>query len=413
MRLILRFWLTLATATTLGARAAPAQGPAASAEPGSELTVYLVTMGPGDQVWERFGHNAIWIRDHARGTDVAYNWGLFDLGQAGFLPRFLKGRMLYWMGGFDAQPMIEHYVESNRSVWAQELALTPAQRAALQHFVLWNERPENRNYRYDYYRDNCSTRVRDAIDRVLGGQIRAATVARPTGTTYRSHTQRLTQVDPAVYTGTMIAMGQPTDRPISAWEEMFLPMKVRDHIRTVHVADAHGREVPLVNAERQLFAARRAPEPERPSSFMALYLGVGVALGAALMLLGYAVARGRARARFALVALGGVCGVLAGVLGTALVGLWTLTDHVFAHQNENVFQFTPLPLALAVLLPQLVYRGRWSRAALWLCVAIAGLSAVGLLAQALPGFDQTNGEVIALALPVYLGLAWAVWRVGR
>ena len=66
---------------------------------GSELTVYLMTMGPGDEVWEKFGHNALWIHDSLRHTDIAYNWGLFDFSASDFLPRFLKGDMLYWMGG--------------------------------------------------------------------------------------------------------------------------------------------------------------------------------------------------------------------------------------------------------------------------------------------------------------------------
>ena len=62
-----------------------------------------MTMGPGDEVWEKFGHNAIWIHDSLRNTDIAYNWGLFDFSASDFLPRFLKGDMLYWMGGFDEQ----------------------------------------------------------------------------------------------------------------------------------------------------------------------------------------------------------------------------------------------------------------------------------------------------------------------
>ncbi|HST08247.1 MAG TPA: DUF4105 domain-containing protein, partial [Gemmatimonadaceae bacterium] len=66
--------------------------PSASApEPGSNLTVYLLTFGWGDVVWERFGHNAIWIKDRARGTDMTYNWGMFDFNQPHFVWRFVTG----------------------------------------------------------------------------------------------------------------------------------------------------------------------------------------------------------------------------------------------------------------------------------------------------------------------------------
>ena len=88
--------LVLCAAITTGQRAS-AQTTAQAAEPGSELTVYLVTIGVGDLVYERFGHNAIWISDPVRGTNIAYNWGLFAFGP-GFVPNFLRGHMTYSMG---------------------------------------------------------------------------------------------------------------------------------------------------------------------------------------------------------------------------------------------------------------------------------------------------------------------------
>src|SRR5207237_5340321 len=191
---------------------------------GSDIKVYLMTMGPGDEVYERFGHNALWLHDPTRrpdSVDIAWNWGLFDFDQPGFLRRFIKGDMLYWMAGFDAQRTLDAFARENRSVWAQELNLTPEQKLALRDFVQWNGRDENKFYHYDYYRANCTTRVRDALDTVLHGQIREATAAKPTGTTYRSHTRILAEGDVPVYTGLELAMGHNIDKPLSAWEEMF------------------------------------------------------------------------------------------------------------------------------------------------------------------------------------------------
>ena len=136
-----------------------------SAVPGADLTVYLMTMGSGDKVWERFGHNAIRIVDASSGTDSVYNWGTFDFDQPNFLSRFLTGNTLYWMEGATIAETMAKYQYLNRSVWVQELDLTPAERAAVRDFIAWNARPENLYYRYDYYLDNCSTRVRDMIDR--------------------------------------------------------------------------------------------------------------------------------------------------------------------------------------------------------------------------------------------------------
>jgi hypothetical protein len=392
---------------------------AARPEPGSELTVYLVTVGQGDEIWERFGHSAIWIHDATRGIAVAYNWGLFDFAQPGFVRRFLQGHMLYWMDGFDAPAMLREYVAANRSVWVQRLHLSPAQRKTLRDFVQWNAREENKYYRYDYYRDNCSTRVRDALDRALGGQIREATDTIATGTTYRWHTRLLMEGDRAAYTGIELGLGHPADRPISAWEEMFLPVSMHNAFNRVRVRDAATRElVPLVESDREVFRAARPPEPTAPPRWIPYYLIAGLLLGALFALLGRATARGSRAARFGLASVGALWSLVIGLLGTFLILAWTLTDHVFTHRNENVLQATPLSLALVVLLPLWLYRRRGGRAATSFAVAIAALSVVGLVMQILPWFDQVNGESIALILPAQAGLAVALlalggWRLRR
>ena len=199
-------------------------------EPGSDLTVYLLTFGQGDAVWELFGHNAIWIKDHTHGTDLTYNWGMFDFNQPHFIERFLTGDTRYWMEAIDLEPMLQYYKQQNRSILAQELNLTPAQRLSLQQFVQLNAMPQNKFYRYDYYRDNCSTRLRDALDHALGGQLQTSTVSRPTSGTYRTHTQRLMQGNFPLYTGVTLALGQPADKPLSMWEEMFLPVRMANDL---------------------------------------------------------------------------------------------------------------------------------------------------------------------------------------
>src|SRR6202795_2004109 len=110
---------------------------AGTAEPGSNLTVYLLTFGWGNAVWERFGHNAIRINDLGRGTDVTYNWGMFDFDQPHFLRRFLTGDTRNWMEEIDLEPMLRYYKQHNRTTLAQELNLSPSQRLKHQQFVQW------------------------------------------------------------------------------------------------------------------------------------------------------------------------------------------------------------------------------------------------------------------------------------
>jgi hypothetical protein len=371
-----------------------------------------MTMGPGKAVWERFGHNAIWIHDPVQGTDKAYNYGLFDLRQENFLVRFLQGRMWYWMQGFPAETYLELYRRANRSVWIQELEMPPNARRELQTFLEWNERPENRFYHYDYYRDNCSTRVRDALDRALGGRIRQETFELATGLTYRFHTRRLTANDPLIYTGLLLALGQPVDRPISAWEEMFLPVAMREHLRRISVPGSDGRPTPLVRSERTLFESSATPPPDRPPFWLPIYLSIGLALGSAIFGLGARAHRSRlARAGF--IAVSGAWALAVGVVGLVLAGLWTLTDHTAAYSNENVLQASLITLALLPLLPSAARQGSRSRQALRLAWLVAAVSTVGLLLTLFPAFYQVNSEIIALALPIHVGVAAAVWRLRR
>jgi hypothetical protein len=398
-------WSALGVAAALSVQSLSAQQSARpsippSVHPGAALTISLVTMGVGVRVWERFGHNAILVEDRQRGTRTAYNYGLFDFRQENFVLRFIQGRMWYWMQGLDADAMLQSYIRDNRSVWVQELNLSPAQRAALRDFLVWNERPEHRYYRYDYYRDNCSTRVRDALDRVLNGRFRARTDTVATGTTYRFHTKRLTASDLPLVTGLHVALGEPVDRPISAWEAMFVPLEVQEWARRMTVVDSFGAERPLVRTERTLFTSSVPEPPARPPARLPGYLATGGVLGGLL-------AAGRRRVLLGW--LGTSWALVAGTAGLILTFLWAFTDHEAAYRNENLFQASVLLLPLVWLLPAAVMGRKWARRpALMLAMLAAASSILGVLVQILPGFDQQNGEVLALAVPINLGLAWGV-----
>jgi hypothetical protein len=387
-----------------------AQQQADSGAAGAEIQVYLVTVGPGGMVWERFGHNAIWISDRASGRDRAYNYGLFSFEQERFLTRFLQGRMEYWMRGFDTYSHLQEYISANRSVWIQQLNLTNQQKTELRDFLEWNERPENRFYRYHYYRDNCSTRIRDAIDRVLAGAIRDATQHEYPGTTLRFHSLRLVADDFWAYVGLLLGLGEPVDVPISKWEEMFLPLKLREHLRSVVVSDENGDRRPLVASETTMFESTQYFERLAPPRWTLWFLGAGLALAVfALFQAHWATGSRRARAVYA--GCTAIWYALTGIVGIGLAGLWLFTDHDTSYRNENLFFFDPVAVLLVVLAPLLIYRTGWTiRAGRLLAVFVAGVSLLGFVLQIVPGIDQVNGPLIAFAMPPNLafaaGLLW-------
>ena len=399
--------------------AQPAPGPRvnAPAEPGSELTITLLTMGVGEQVWEQFGHNALWFHVERPPSlngpvDVVYNWGIFDSSQPNFILHFLlrDERMLYSMGGYPYEQTLIDYRERDRAVWAQELDLTNAQKIALRDFVIWNSQPQNSRYRYDYYRDNCSTRVRDALDRVLGGVIRATFSGRKSGYTYRSETLRLTQRGALLAAGIDLGLGRPADRELTAYEEMFLPMRLRDYVRELRVDDGHGGTRPLVKNERMLLRTISHPEASAPPHWLPTFLVLGLLIAVLFAVVGWRAARGSAPARFAVGTLFAVWCFAVGCLGLVLTLLWTVTEHNFAHRNENLLLFNPLWLVLAVLVPMTAVKGRVARVTRWLTFLVAALAVIALLMHLVGLSRESNGEMIAFALPPTLALAWVVHR---
>lgn len=393
--------------------ALPARQLPAPRTPGSELTISLLTMGPGEDLWEKFGHTALMIRDDAQGSEIAYNWGLFDMSQPDFLSRFIQGRPRYWMAGFQARAMIESYAASNRTVYVQQLRLTPAQRLTIRDYVQQNAEESNKYYQYDYYRDNCSTRVRDLLDRALGGDIRRATSTISTTFTYRSRTAAITQYNLPVYAGIQLIVGQPGDRPLSVWEDMFLPERLMAGLRGVFVDDSAGGQVRLVASEDTLFRGTRPAIPDFPPWRVPYFALVGLALAAMILIAGREAGRGRLHAREPL-ALGVlVWSILSGVLGLLLLLAWTATQHVVMASNENVLQVNPVSLLVAVTLAAGMIRDRRiSPIAIRLSDMVAALALIGAVIQALPFFQQVNGEIIALFLPVHLAVSGAL-RLAR
>lgn len=397
--------LALVPAQVVGQEVAPA-GPAAR-EPGSNLEVFLLTIGPGQAIWERWSHNAIWIRDRSTGRDAAYNWGVFDFEQESFLSRLIRGRMLYELQSYHAPSLIDFYESVGRDVWVQDINLTPRQRLELRRLVQANDTDANRSYLYNYYTDNCSTRIRDVLDVVLDGQIHRAATSLETGTTLRWHSARVLQSVRWAYWGMHFVVGHGGDRPISAWEEMFLPLRLQHHLEDIRVVGADGASTDLLGPRRRMFDLDLEAVPQSAPGFAFEYLYFGLALAAMLALAARGGAVGNRPARWGFALVGGVWSLAIGIAGTALVLSWFLTDHTVLQFNENVLQLSPLSLPLALLIPVAAF-GRGVRLARHLAMAAAALSVAGLVLQVIPRFDQVNGVVIALTMPVHIAVAWGV-----
>jgi Domain of unknown function (DUF4105) len=395
-------WLSMHLSASAAAAGTPATEP-----PGANLDVALYTFGPGEEIWERFGHNAIEIRDRSSGEAVLYNYGIFDFAQKNFFLNFVRGLMTYRIAADRTADELPVYIAEGRWIVEQKLDLTPAQRAKLADFLAWNARPEHAQYRYDYFRANCSTRVRDALDAAVGGAIKAQTIAPSRGFTYRMDADRLMRPDPLVMLAMDAGLGPYADQRLSYWDEAFVPMQLMQRLRDVDVTDASGSSRPLVSSETRIAAARLPEPPAFPPDWVWQALGIGVA--GALAMLGLARLHSRAWARAILAACAGLSALVLGLGGVVLVALWTLTDHVSAWRNENILLFDPLCL---LLLPCWLgaFRLRWqpSRFARRIAIAIALGAGLAFFIKVFPAFPQDNKLWIALLLPLHAVFALAI-----
>lgn len=195
---------------------------AQSAQLSEESEISMVTILPGDPVYSMFGHSALRVRDPVHEIDRLYNYGTFDFSDPLFIPKFAYGHLRYFLSVVPYSAALRAYERQRRPVIEQKLNLTREQRSALFRFLRVNARPENRYYQYVFFFDNCSTRVRDALEQALGDAVRFADRPRPVRS-FRHLLDPYAANLPLVDLSFDLALGTPADRVPTAREAHFLP----------------------------------------------------------------------------------------------------------------------------------------------------------------------------------------------
>ncbi|WP_234446575.1 DUF4105 domain-containing protein [Luteimonas sp. MC1750] len=356
----------------------------------------VATMQPGEIFFERFGHNAIVVDDPAAGPPLSYNFGFFDPAEPDFHLRFLRGEMRYRLAVLPFAEDLAYYDSVGRGVSIQWLDLDAAAATALAGRLAWNARPENATYTYDYFTDNCSTRVRDAIDATLDGALARRLQGRSQGNTFRSEAVRLARPDRLMALGFDVGLGPASDRPNALWDDAFVPMRLAQSLREMQLAD--GR--PLVVAEEVLLPHRLAAEPEPRRVAWWPWLLAGLLLGALAW---------TQRARPRMVAAAAVPAWFAcALVGAVMLYIWLATAHRFGWANHNLLLLNPLCL---LLLPGAwrIARGRpGGRVFGVVLVAVAAMAVLAPFLLWMPLQSQRNAHWVALLLPLQLALAAAL-----
>lgn len=362
--------------------------------PAEQLEVAVLTYGPGDIYWERFGHDAIEIRDRISGESVAFNYGVFDFREDGFLLNFLRGHMHYRIASTPTAVELDWYQHAGRSIQRQQLNLTTDQKDALRNLLYWNLQPQNARYRYRYFTSNCATRVRDALDQVLGGALQQQLEQQQGSLTWRQQTRRMMAPQPLLMLLIDFGLAGRADHALNAWQESFLPGILAHQLaQTSNPALA---DKPLVSSDQQQ-AGRLPPAPQQPPDLRLPLLIAGALLGLLLILTNRSANR---RIRRAGASLSVFCLIIAGFAGLLMLALWGLTEHRVAWANANLLLFNPL----AWLLIPAAWRQQarpWQQALAWGLMALAGFALLANLTSLVP---QRNLPWILLALPVWLAV---------
>lgn len=398
--------IAFATATTSSASADDGPPWATGESDPDDLRISLVTMGPGDEVHQYFGHTGLEIRDERLGVEALYNFGAFGFDPS-FLLKFLRGRLEFWVSVQSPAETYRFYASRDRDVRIVPLSLTPDEKRTLAREAATHALPEHRAYLYHHYLDNCATRIRDLIDRATGGEL-SRRLEGPDRFTYRDHTRRYAARDPIVDWLLVFAMNDSMEAPLQERDALFLPEELERAVvafqRARDPASLPPRIVHRASAPRPVF--------DVPPRTWPYTLAFGLTSGLAFVFLGRRANGGRSRATsHALAACTTLYGLVVGSLGTTLAALALFTEHTVTYGNENLFFASPLAILLVPIGIGLVFGSsrarRWQRPVWTALLVSAGL---GLALKILPAFDQENTLVWTLLAPITAGGFWAALR---
>jgi predicted membrane protein len=398
---------------------------------GDYITVKAAVTGPGDDLYFWWGHIGLLVEDSLSGKNTFYDWGLFSFDTENFFLDFAFGRLLYSCGAIPAEYVIPHTIASNRDLTLYTLDLPPEAKVELSAFAENCVLPENRNYWYHHFRDNCATRVRDIIDTATGGSLKSRFEDEPGRFTLRQHVRRHTWFSPFWDWALNFWMGQGIDQPITIWEEMFLPSEIALRIEDFSYTDAFGIERKLVSNTEVLSRAKGRPAVlDAPPQNLSRQLILGLCIAVLFSFLRFLPATRPARKlgemnetwvrvfRSILGTAEAVVGLFFGVMGLLLFFMAFFTNHDYTYNNINIFFVNPL---LLIAVPAgLIYgfTGKPKKrltaglflTILWTIIFLAGLATVVI--QLFPNSHQQNQPTQLLVLPFALVLsAIPIWIV--
>ena len=299
-----------------------------------QLEISLLTCSSGSPVYATFGHSAIRVKDVSNNRDIVFDFGVFNFNDPLFLPKFLKGELLYSLETQPFRGLLHSYKQDNRSVIEERLNLTLPQKKKIYLQLLQNLRPENKNYRYDFLYDNCATRIRDLFFTL---PVIFPTKDQPTTLTFRNHLHSYLPNKSWIKFGIDALLGSSVDQQMTHYEQLFLPDPLSKQLKKVRI-QKNGKE------EALLLASSVLVEKEMDTKTALQYLTPTLIFSLLMLCLG-----GWSWKKKNPDTILWYLFLLLGVIGVFLLGMWLLTNHPTSANNWNLWWANPLYLLVVLI----------------------------------------------------------------
>ena len=366
---------------------------------GEQPALSLITVYPGDAIYSAFGHTAFRYVDTDNRIDALYNFGTFDFRDPKFVPKFVQGQLDYFLGVVNFKREFLFYTQiENRTVVEQHLNLTQEEISKIHAYLTENALPENRFYKYDFIKDNCSTRIQAVLDGTLGDDIcyDQAVIAQIGEKTYREYIRKHLGGIPWYDVGIQLVLGMPLDQTVLPSDSFFLPALVEEIIENSTLSD--GRH--LVDSTEVLYRSSTDPinDPlidllNDPKEINQPFLIFSLLLALELGLIYLSCIRKNTAFRHVLTVYEYSLAVANFLMGMLIFYLWFISDHTATKGNLNILWCSPLTIVYL----SAALRKKKTSLLMWDCRIQTSLCILFILIM-LTGIEETCAPAIPLIL---------------
>ncbi len=355
--------------------------------------ISLITCNPGDELYSIFGHSAIRVFDDSLHINEVYNYGTFDFNTPNFYLKFANGKLDYMLSAYNFKYFLPAYFREKRGVTEQLLNLTPEEKQRLYEALEINRLPQNKFYRYDFFFDNCATRIRDIVLSSVDGHIEY-TKKDTINMTFRDMLHLYLNKQPWTRDGIDIILGSRIDRKVTVSESVFLPDYLKDYFMHVNIED-NGKVRPLIIKDVSLikFDNSEISSSELTPGFVTWMLFI--------ILVIITIIEIRSNKQYIMV--DRLLLFITGIIGFVVFYLWFLTEHSATGANYNILWAMPINLILFMFIKK-ARKNRFLKALLyitWISLIIV-LLGWKLIPQELPASVFPVALIMLIRLRRYL-----------